>query len=397
MPAKKKTTKKTTAKKVEAPVEKEVKATKTTSAPAKKADKKATKTPAKAATKKTATKEPTKKASTKSVTKEASEVKETKTTKATPKKTAEKKVAAKKAPAKKATEKKATTKKATPKKPSAASKKKEKLNQYNSFSLETCIDMAKAMGVDMGYDQYAAKLLESSDLKKISKDIVKEFGLKAKDFSFDEDGYDLDLIPVLVSRMADTVDVKASDFDEIASDVKAHETYEIKDDSTANNDEYNAQFDLVKRILMVGQKRDIHTIEDITPEIQVNPTNLIVKFMDLAYEVLKLWQYEDVKFYQNFIFEVLSQYEDLHDSLGNRAMMDVADLYIKHGDYGRGDADYGYILRENDIKDYIFYRYANVYFQDIDTDKARSIASQALQFVDDRFTYYPNIIQILEA
>ena len=61
----------------------------------------------------------------------------------------------------------------------------------------------------------------------------------------------------------------------------------------------------------------------------------------------------------------------------------------------KGDADYGYILRENQIKDYIYYRYASIY-EGVDKDKAKQIANQALQFVDDRFTYYPNIIAVLE-
>ena len=66
---------------------------------------------------------------------------------------------------------------------------------------------------------------------------------------------------------------------------------------------------------------------------------------------------------------VLSHFTDLHDKYANRAMMDVADLYIEHGDYGLGDANYGYIIRENQIKDYIYYRYANVYV-DIDREKS---------------------------
>ena len=72
--------------------------------------------------------------------------------------------------------------------------------------------------------------------------------------------------------------------------------------------------------------------------------------MDLAYSVLKTWKYEDVDYYEHFIYAVLSQLEDLHDTYRNRIMMDVADLYILHGDYGLGDADYGYILRETKSK-----------------------------------------------
>ena len=72
--------------------------------------------------------------------------------------------------------------------------------------------------------------------------------------------------------------------------------------------------------------------------------------MDVAYAVLKNWQYDDVKYYENFIYAVLSQFNDLYQAYENKAMMDVADLYIEHGDYGLGDANYAYILRENQSK-----------------------------------------------
>ena len=42
-----------------------------------------------------------------------------------------------------------------------------------------------------------------------------------------------------------------------------------------------------------------------------------------------------------------------------------------------------------------YVRYASIY-EGVDKDKAKQIANQALQFVDDRFTYYPNIIAVLE-
>ena len=77
-------------------------------------------------------------------------------------------------------------------------------------------------------------------------------------------------------------------------------------------------------------------------------------------------------------------------------MMDVADLYIEHGDYGLGDANYEYILRENQIKDYIYLRFAKIYYDSVDREKAKSIAYSALQYVDERYTYYPDIIAILE-
>ncbi len=362
------TVKKTAAKKKETSVEKETKTVKQTPTA------KTTKTSKKTAAANKEVKAPAKK----TASKKASEV-------------VSKKVEKKKEMPKKEAPKKETVKKATPKKTSKA----VKLAQYNNFAIDTCIDMARAMGVDMGYDQYANMLLEITDLKTIANNIIDKYDLKTKKFSFDEDGYDIDLIEVLVSKIADTVDIKAQDFIELGGIAKECLAYELSDDASANNDEYHKEFDLVKKILMIAQRKDLHTMEELASLLKMDMTDTILHYMDVAYNVLKNWQYDDVKYYENFIYAVLSHFTDLHDKYANRAMMDVADLYIEHGDYGLGDANYGYIIRENQIKDYIYYRYANVYV-DIDREKARSIAQSALQYVDSRYTYYPNIMSILE-
>lgn len=310
---------------------------------------------------------------------------ETKTEKTAVKKPTAKKTATKKAPVKKAPEKKTATK----------TKKADKIAQYEQFSLDTCIDMARAMGIEMGYDQYASMLLEEADEKKIAKSILDTYQLNAKSYSFEEDGYDVDLIPVLVSKVAGTVDIKASDFALMQKEIQDHAQYEILADGLANNDEYNADFDLVKRLLMIAQHKGLTTMEQLAGIVKEDATAMIGKFMDVAYVVLKNWQYDDVKYYENFLYALLSQFEDLYQIYETRAMMDIADLYIEHGDYGLGDANYGYILRENEIKDMIYYRYANAY-RDIDREKSRAICNEALQYVDDRYTYYPQIIELLE-
>lgn len=362
------TVKKTAAKKKETSVEKETKTVKQTPTA------KTTKTSKKTAVANKEVKAPAKK----TASKKASEV-------------VSKKVEQKKEMPKKEAPKKETVKKTNPKKTSKA----VKLAQYNNFAIDTCIDMARAMGVDMGYDQYANMLLEITDLKTIANNIIDKYDLKTKKFSFDQDGYDIDLIEVLVSKIADTVDIKAQDFIELGGIAKECLAYELSDDASANNDEYHKEFDLVKKILMIAQRKDLHTMEELASLLKMDMTDTILHYMDVAYNVLKNWQYDDVKYYENFIYAVLSHFTDLHDKYANRAMMDVADLYIEHGDYGLGDANYGYIIRENQIKDYIYYRYANVYV-DIDREKARSIAQSALQYVDSRYTYYPNIMSILE-
>ena len=397
-PAKKTTAKKTAAtKKVEKPAETKTTAAKVETKPA------ATKTTAAKAEAKPAVTTTTKAETKTTIAKvEAKPAAKTTAKKATTKKTVAKKATtAKKSPAKRATAAKAANKKVAAKKATTKKTAKkpaintEKIEQYKSFAMDTCFEMARAMGVNMDYDNYASLLLDNADIDALTKKVLDDFHVDTKAFTFEKDGYDADLIHVIFERVADTVDIKASDFEQIGKDVKAHAAYTIKDDATANNEEYQKEFDIVRKVLMIAQRKDIHQSADLVDLIKADVTDMIETFMDLAYHVLPLFEYDDVKYYENFIFAVLSQLDDLHQKWGARALMDIADLYIKHGDYGQGDADYNYVLRENQIKDMIYYRFANVYV-DIDLDKAKAIANSAFQYVDDRYDYYPKIIEILE-
>lgn len=296
----------------------------------------------------------------------------------------------KKATAKKTT-KKTTTKKTTTKK--VTTKKMTKEEQYAKLSLDTCLDLAKAMSMNVTRDSIIQQLILNPDVKSVSKDLVNKYQLTGK-FNFEEDGYDEGLVEVLVSKVYETADIKPEKAEDLQADVDHALNYKFTD-VVADGEEYKAQFDTMRKVLMIAQHKDIHDSKKLDEEIGIDVEKFVEEFMDLAYSVLKTWKYEDVDYYEHFIYAVLSQLEDLHDTYRNRIMMDVADLYILHGDYGLGDADYGYILRENQIKDYIYYRYASIY-EGVDKDKAKQIANQALQFVDDRFTYYPNIIAVLE-
>ena len=383
-PAKKATTKKVAKPVVEVKKE-EVKPAETKKAPSKKATTKKAAKPAvevkKEEVKPAETKKaPAKKATTKKAVKLAVEVKKeevkpTETKKATAKKTT-----------KKTTTKKTTTKKVT-------TKKMTKEEQYAKLSLDTCLDLAKAMSMNVTRDSIIQQLILNPDVKSVSKDLVNKYQLTGK-FNFEEDGYDEDLVEVLVSKVYETADIKPEKAEDLQADVDHALNYKFTD-VVADGEEYKAQFDTMRKVLMIAQHKDIYDSKKLDEEIGIDVEKFVEEFMDLAYSVLKTWKYEDVDYYEHFIYAVLSQLEDLHDTYRNRIMMDVADLYILHGDYGLGDADYGYILRENQIKDYIYYRYASIY-EGVDKDKAKQIANQALQFVDDRFTYYPNIIAVLE-
>ena len=335
-------------------------------------------------------KAPAKKATTKKAAKPAVEAKKEEVKPAEAKKAPAKKATTKKATAKKTT-KKATTKKTTTKK--VTTKKMTKEEQYAKLSLDTCLDLAKAMSMNVTRDSIIQQLILNPDVKSVSKDLVNKYQLTGK-FNFEEDGYDEGLVEVLVSKVYETADIKPQKAEDLQADVDHALNYKFTD-VVADGEEYKAQFDTMRKVLMIAQHKDIHDSKNLDEEIGIDVEKFVEEFMDLAYSVLKTWKYEDVDYYEHFIYAVLSQLEDLHDTYRNRIMMDVADLYILHGDYGLGDADYGYILRENQIKDYIYYRYASIY-EGVDKDKAKQIANQALQFVDDRFTYYPNIIAVLE-
>ena len=316
--------------------------------------------------------------------------------KAPAKKAAAKPATTKKASTKKTTTKKTTTKKTTTKKTTtkkATTKKMTKEEQYAKLSLDTCLDLAKAMSMDVTRESIIQQLILNPDVKSVSENLVNKYQLTGK-FNFEEDGYDEGLVEVLVSKVFETADIKPQKPEDLQADVAHALNYKFTD-VVADGEEYKDQFDTMRKVLMIAQHKDIHDLKKLEEEVGVDVEKFVEEFMDLAYSVLKTWKYEDVDYYEHFIFAVLSQLEDLHNKYSNRIMMDVADLYILHGDYGLGDADYAYILRENQIKDYIYYRYASIY-EGVDKDKAKQIANQALQFVDDRFTYYPNIIAVLE-
>ena len=392
------TEKKAPAKKVaaekKAPAKKEAKPVEEKKAPAKKATAEK-KTPAKkeeakpAEKKKVTAKKATAEKKAPAKKEEAKPAEEKKAT--VEKKTPAKKAAAKPATTKKASTKKTTTKKTTTKK--ATTKKMTKEEQYAKLSLDTCLDLAKAMSMDVTRDSIIQQLILNPDVKSVSENLVNKYQLTGK-FNFEEDGYDEGLVEVLVSKVFETADIKPQKPEDLQADVTHALNYKFTD-VVADGEEYKDQFDTMRKVLMIAQHKDIHDSKKLEEEVGVDVEKFVEEFMDLAYSVLKTWKYEDVDYYEHFIFAVLSQLEDLHNKYSNRIMMDVADLYILHGDYGLGDADYAYILRENQIKDYIYYRYASIY-EGVDKDKAKQIANQALQFVDDRFTYYPNIIAVLE-
>lgn len=345
---------------------------------------------------------------TKEAVKEAKPAKKT-TKKATAKKESAKKEA--KTPAKKTTKKTVAAEEKTPtavkeeKKPAAkkqtakkttkkASAKASHVKEYEAYSLDDCIAKMQTMGVQYDYNDYTRILLDEADDKVTAKNIIEGNGIKEKGFTFEKDGCDEELVLVVLNKVKETMDIKAADFKEIKKDVKASMKAELGEDAEANASEYLKEFKLCEKILMLGQRKNIISSEEVSKLLDVDVDAFIEHFFNFAYGILPGWQYDDVKFYEDFAYAVLSQYTDLYTKYQLRVLIDVADLYIKHGDFQHGDVCYGYILRDNQIKDYIYYRFAHVY-EDIDFNKAKALAYESLQFVDGRYTYYQNIMDII--
>ena len=338
-------------------------------------------------------------------TEKAEEKKPTEAKAETKKKPAAKKTAAKKTtkkeeskeeavkaedkPVKKVAKKTAAAKKAAPKKVD-----KEKLEAYAALSLDEAIQKAQAMGVQHVYEDYTRFLLDEADSKQIAKNIIDGNALSEKGFTFDKDGFDTDLISVVLEKVADTMDVKAMDYKELKKDITACLKAEMTADAEANAAEYLKEFKVCEKLLMIGQRKNITDAAIVSDLIGADVDAFVAHFFQFAYAILPGWQYDDVKFYEDFAFAVLSQYSDLYEKYQLNILLDVADLYIKHGDFGHGDECYGYILHDNQIKDYIYYRFASVY-EDIDFNKAKALAYESLQYVDGRYTYYQNIMDII--
>lgn len=285
----------------------------------------------------------------------------------------------------------------TTKKPAqATASRQEKLAAYEALSLEECITLMQRMNVAYQYEDYYRLLMDEADMKKLAQAISEGNHIGEAKFSYEVDGYDEDLIAVTLQKVAATMDVKAADFKDLKQAVAKAVKFQFGEDNEQNAAAYLDEFKLAEKLLMIAQRKQIADTKTESELIGIDVAKFFAHFFAFAYDILPDWQYSDVKFYEDFAYAVLSQFNDLYEREQMRIQIDVADLYIKHGDYQHGDEMYGYILRDNQIKDYIYYRFAAVY-NDIDHNKAKAIAYGALQYVDERYTYHANIMEIIHS
>ncbi len=265
---------------------------------------------------------------------------------------------------------------------------------YDTLDDQTLIDMLNALGVHIDYDTLKADLEKSPDVDSQVDKYLNQVTKEGQEYTFEKDGFDTKVIPYLCNKIAATLPSKTVDNVSLAKKINSDVTRMLINDSANDTAIYNDLFEDMRKVLMHAQQNQLYTLEEVEHDIPADLNKLVDRFMTVAYTILPGWQYNDVKYYEGFLYSVMAQFDDLA-SWQNRALMDIADLYIKHGDYKRGDDGYGYVLRENQLKDQIYYRFAKVY-EPFDLQRAKGIAQDALRIIDGRYTYYPKIIEILQ-
>ena len=99
--------------------------------------------------------------------------------------------------------------------------------------------------------------------------------------------------------------------------------------------------------------------------IDADVDGFVSHFFTLAYEILPTWQYDDVKFYEDFAYAVLSQYSDLYEkAVENDLDFIKADFYRFKRDSETEDMELVYNHLSPNKEDY------NIVFNPSETPKA---------------------------
>ncbi len=251
------------------------------------------------------------------------------------------------------------------------------------FTAEEGIQKMNAMNIFYTFDEYHRLLIENETITKAIEAIIDECRLV---------DFDRSVLEVLYGDLVRRVDVKTSDFKAMKKtleEIMNRKTTSFEEDSQL----YHDAFYFAGKLLEYGERFKLSTTDKLKAWIGVDMVQYYNFYMDMALKVLPEWADKDVDIYEDFMSEVCTQFTDLCAELEFRFQIDLADIQIAHGFYSKGDSTFEYLLRENEIKDYIYYRYAHAYV-DINLDKAKWIANRAFAVVDKRYVYYPLLVEI---
>ncbi len=251
------------------------------------------------------------------------------------------------------------------------------------YTVEEGIAHMNAMNVYYKFDEYHRILLENETIDKAIDAIIAECQLV--DFNRSE-------LELLYADLIRRADMKRSDFAAMKpalDEIMTRETHSFEEASQL----YHDTFYYAGKLLEYGERFHYTTTEQLKAWTGVDLIQYYTFYLDMALQVLPGWEDKDVNMYEDFMSEVCTQFSDVRAALELRFQIDLADIQIAHGYYHRGDTTFEYLLRENEIKDYIYYRYAHAYV-DIDIEKAKWIAQRAFAVVDKRYVYYPLLVEI---
>ena len=151
-------------------------------------------------------------------------------------------------------------------------------------------------------------------------------------------------------------------------------------------EQFIEQYENYQNILSDAKAKNVHTFKRSIAKFE--------KFTDLAKKVLIDEKYKEIKKYESFIFSFLTQFTNLYETYEYPLLMNIADLYIAHGDYDKGDNYYRYILREEHGNLDVYLNWSKGYLT-IDEEKSRSIAHEAIELMEENSPQYSDFLDIL--
>lgn len=265
-----------------------------------------------------------------------------------------------------------------------AKKVKEEVVVDLPFSVEEGITKMHGYNVFYTFDEYHRILLENETVDK-SIEYIKEVCRL--------ENFDDSILSVLFADLIARVDMtrkKFIDMGDTLRELMTRKTETLEEESQL----YHDAFFQAGKLLEFGERFKFHDLELLSAWTTVDLKKYFNFYMDVALIALRVWEDKDLENYEDFMSEVISQYDDCANLFDFRFQIDVADLQVTHHFYAKGDSTFEYLLRENEIKDYIYYRYANAYVQS-NLDKAKWIANRAFTCVDERYVYFPKLIEIV--
>ena len=262
--------------------------------------------------------------------------------------------------------------------------KEEVIDVVYPYSVEEGMQAMAGYNVHYSFDEYHRILIENETVEKAIDHIIDECQLSIQ--------FDRSILERLYADLIRRVDVTRKDFEGYKAALEEKmsrycDTYE--EDCQL----YHDTFYFMGKLFEYGQRFNLRSSEILNEWVGVDISKYFNFYLDMAMRVLKGWQYKDVENYEEFVSEVFSQFSDLAGKFEFRFLLDLSDLQISHGYFHNADTTFEYMLRENNIKDYIYYRYAHAYV-DVDLAKAKWIAGRSFSVVDERFVYYPKLVEI---